>query len=732
MAPELIFDRCKFVEFGQEVDIYALGIVIWEIFAEKTVSEFHQNVREHSIRTSYVKLPIDVPKWIGKEIASCVNIHPQKRPKIDEIYKKFQILWSELEAKGSKIKSQSLGDSQIVQKLSGYWFKSSSGVSWKNFSITEQYEIENFYKEFKSSLLIKTNDSNYELQSSDVKLGICKFNFVQFTMKSLQTNKKYLIRRQKIPVQNEQEKTLKINIIGKSNKKTKKIQFHIDNETIENDSSDSISCVTYTYRKNKKNLFIQKIITKPPYFFEIKELKNEFINITLQFILKNDFNIQFPRILNYVSNYSFSLLLSSPNPSIPLYIENKFSDDFKNDLKSLLFPKFNELAHFYFNEIFQQMDQFAPNILAFNGKVYEDYSIFTGFGGYCYLLFKLSLLYPEKEEFYLLTAEKYLNLCNVNSDYSSISFYNGKCGIDALKLVIYSKLGKHEECKIATQNLLEISEFFTFPQLFNLHVSNGIAGYLISLLFVKKYVLPEFYIFEFFNAIKKSCEILCSFLSDCKLHISDLNGISGIIYSLLHDASILSDSDIELIRLYLSKIESLINNSNSDEFSFKNSPDLYYGVPIFLFLRAFEVFGEKNYLKIAKDTCEIIWKISIRRSGFSIASGSGCIIYALIYLFKVTNEIFYYNRALQLCSTFIDPEINVIVHAYKDRRRTDKGKNFHCNSLMKGIAGVACILFDIQFPETAALPGYYNDFYESKVPLLLMSSLRKSMTTQSI
>ena len=86
MAPELVGQTGAGVAFGPEVDIYALGILLWELFSGGTVQDFMQNNKQRFLsRTLVVPKVSNAPSWLNKLITKCCSTIPSKRPTASSI-----------------------------------------------------------------------------------------------------------------------------------------------------------------------------------------------------------------------------------------------------------------------------------------------------------------------------------------------------------------------------------------------------------------------------------------------------------------------------------------------------------------------------------------------------------------------------------------------------------------------------------------------------------------------
>ena len=94
MAPELCGFTGGNVAFGKEVDIYAFGIVLWELFSTNTVQDF-QLIQQQQKGTAINRIAAlrggskskigNIPAWLNKLIEKCCSTSPSKRPKASDV-----------------------------------------------------------------------------------------------------------------------------------------------------------------------------------------------------------------------------------------------------------------------------------------------------------------------------------------------------------------------------------------------------------------------------------------------------------------------------------------------------------------------------------------------------------------------------------------------------------------------------------------------------------------------
>lgn len=190
MAPELVGNNVGGlgVEFGPEVDIYALGVLFWELFSGQSVEKFQQqNIKNRAgfFPTSKVKQVVKVSHQslspnISKLIERCCSIIPSKRPSAKEV---LEILTSlqpasptgkeskpvrssgERPAKPLSL-SNMLFNSHMPAVQYDWCYQVESTKTWTPFSHVAANSIESYFQQFattNSPIIISINNKNYSI-----------------------------------------------------------------------------------------------------------------------------------------------------------------------------------------------------------------------------------------------------------------------------------------------------------------------------------------------------------------------------------------------------------------------------------------------------------------------------------------------------------------------------------------------------------------------------------------
>ena|SRR3990167_1651790 len=174
MAPELSGQTGAGVAFGPEVDIYAFGILLWELFSGGTVQEFAQQNKQRFLSRSMTAPKIaNVPPWLNKLISKCYSTVPSKRPTAQSILATLEsqkiaqppslvgsrpgneYLWSQYASFGRKQLSPELSE-HLEYKYQSYL---SSGMTPVVVHLPEPFLVD--FKEFISIIIVSPVSSLY-------------------------------------------------------------------------------------------------------------------------------------------------------------------------------------------------------------------------------------------------------------------------------------------------------------------------------------------------------------------------------------------------------------------------------------------------------------------------------------------------------------------------------------------------------------------------------------------
>lgn len=719
MAPELTE---KYLQFGFEVDIYSFGIVLWELFTGKSISIL--KTQGKSIRKKLNIITNNLPKWLDKLILQMVNVQPQKRPTSEFVYNQISKIWISYES--NKNSSENKSEYYYPSfEADAYWkyFKQNSNT-WKYFLEKEQKLIEENYKKY----LNENACSSILIQPFDIFSNSLLLNFNEFKMFENETENPeiYYFRRKRIP--KDPHSNTRFVVLSCECNLDSSLSFFVKSkdQTIE-DCTDVVLSVTYCYKDEGE--FIRTIKTKYPFSLTLQSNENEFVNICIELNGKPLQYFTYPlhftsqKLPNYEISYFDDL---TPQTNL---IEN--FNYFKELNDNSLIPK-KEILNILQNQcdvilstILLHCQEYSPLILLNNGKFEENFGLFNGISGYAYFLLKAakSGFYDDKKELLLSTAASVLRIAvnRTEYDFSNISFLQGSAGILAVQAVVSYEQKNIQDCASALQKLLKLSRMFSIaPAMFEKDVFEGYSGYMLSLLYVIKYLPPIIYLNSDIKLIlERLFKIICNNISNDIIYYKYKNafdyygaghGLAGILFTLLQFKNLSKNNEFKPV--ILNSIDFLISNIDENKEilvrKFSSEKNYYWCSGIVgiipTLLMAYQRFKIDKYLHKAIEICDNIWKNGLLKNGFFLCHGTAGSIYSLLHVYHVTDNDTFLNQAFMLCQTINDSRVQSIVNGYQDF-----GK-LHCFSLMEGICGTGCLALDmLKDPKNAAFPGYFND-----------------------
>ncbi|MCP5059099.1 MAG: hypothetical protein GY937_20535 [bacterium] len=116
---------------------------------------------------------------------------------------------------------------------------------------------------------------------------------------------------------------------------------------------------------------------------------------------------------------------------------------------------------------------------------------------------------------------------------------------------------------------------------------------------------------------------------------------------------------------------------------------------VFLFARAYEVFGERSYLEAAQRAAEHVWRYGLLRKGNGLCHGIAGNAYAFLALYRATGEETQLDRALQFAR-----------FSWSDRVTQAQRAADRPWSLYEGRLGTLCFYQDCLDPARARFPAF--------------------------
>lgn len=396
-----------------------------------------------------------------------------------------------------------------------------------------------------------------------------------------------------------------------------------------------------------------------------------------------------------------------------------------------------------------------------NGKKKVDYSMYSGTGGNIYAYWRYHLLKKNKglntdktikymKQAYdvnLLLVKKEENASEFSIYDQSSSFFHGPIGVYTMGCILSNEVNDEsaflENLKgVRKYKELALSNYSEDELLY------GNAGYLYSLsLIYKNCILSgnfktlckdiqsdmiDIIQFLFEIGINKKEEKNSNYMifpfprNESKKHTSKTylggaHGIFGVLYEMLVAINLLSENynneNIEIIKnvikndlIDLSKLQ--FDSGNFPSSLKKSSDDLIqfcHGATgaVFVYGLAYTIFKEELFLKIVSKCGDSIWERGILKKGNGICHGITGNSYGLYYIYKITSNPDWLNKAYCITIASLDKDIQIICSEYDNPQRMVTGIPDTPYSLMEGEGGTICFYSDIlNGSEFMLFPGY--------------------------
>ncbi|CAJ1410888.1 unnamed protein product [Effrenium voratum] len=179
------------------------------------------------------------------------------------------------------------------------------------------------------------------------------------------------------------------------------------------------------------------------------------------------------------------------------------------------------------------------------------------------------------------------------------------------------------------------------------------------------------------------------------------HGVVGIIFMLLHVPELLEDAQcLDTIRQTLQWLATaraapgnwpaVLGDRRAECVHF------CHGAPgaVFLYCKAYEVLREKQWLDLAQEAGELVWKYGLLKKGPGICHGIAGNGYTFLSLYRLTGDAHWLARAYHFAEQMATRQVK------EQSRKPDTPY-----SLYEGLAGTVCFLMDLRLrPKEAAFP----------------------------
>ncbi|OWM65648.1 lanC-like protein GCL1 [Punica granatum] len=301
-----------------------------------------------------------------------------------------------------------------------------------------------------------------------------------------------------------------------------------------------------------------------------------------------------------------------------------------------------------------------------------------------------------------------------------VTFLCGKGGVYAVGAVVANYLRDHQRRDFFLNLFLELAQERALPvgpEEGGLGMSYdllyGRAGFLWAALFINKHLgedtIPNELLMPIVDAVLAGGRAGASDITACPLmyrwhgtrYLGGANGLAGILQVLLHFP--LSEMRAEDVKGTLRYMRSnRFPHSGNYPSSQGNPRDKLVqwshgatGVGITL-CKASQVFpNDREFRDAAIEAGEVVWKSGLVKK-VGLADGVSGNSYAFLSLYRLTGEPIYEERAKAFAG--------FLYHNTTGLVRSGRAEN--ACSLYQGLAGTACLWFDLFNPENSKFPGY--------------------------
>ncbi|MED6134467.1 LanC-like protein gcl1 [Stylosanthes scabra] len=302
-----------------------------------------------------------------------------------------------------------------------------------------------------------------------------------------------------------------------------------------------------------------------------------------------------------------------------------------------------------------------------------------------------------------------------------VTFLCGRVGAYALGAVVANYMGDLSKRHLFLGLFIELAKERALPVGpeeggfgMSYDLLYGRAGFLWAALFINKYLgeeaVPSDILTPIIDAVLAGGRAGASDIKDCPLmyrwhgtrYLGAANGLAGILHVLLHFPLPSQDAeDVKgTLRYLMSKRFPHSGNYPSSEGNPRDKLVQWghgaTGMAITL-SKAAEVFPNDRELRDAAiEAGEVVWKSGLVKK-VGLADGVAGNAYSFLSLLRLTKERIYEERAKAFSCFLYQNATSLIADG-------DDGGNAY--SLFQGLAGTACLWFDLLSPHNSRFPGY--------------------------
>lgn len=352
-----------------------------------------------------------------------------------------------------------------------------------------------------------------------------------------------------------------------------------------------------------------------------------------------------------------------------------------------------------------------------------DPTVFTGLLGTAFTCLKSYQATGNHQD--LLLSAEIVDACALVAPSSKrhVTFLCGKAGAYAIGAVVANYRNDFQRRYVFLNLFVEMAQERALPVGpdeggfgMSYELLYGRAGFLWAALFINKHLgeetLPKNLLMPVVEALLAGGRVGASDKKDCPLmyrwhgtpYLGAAHGLAGILHVLLHFP--LSGQDTEDVKGTLRYIvRNRFPHSGNYPSSEGNLRDKLVqwshgatGVAITL-CKAAQVFSnDKEFRDAAIDAGEVVWKKGLVRK-VGLADGTSGNAYAFLSFYRLTGDKVYEERAKAFASFLFHNARDLVAAGHVPRGE-------HAYSLFHGLAGTACLWFDVASPENSRFPGF--------------------------
>ncbi|XP_010519354.1 PREDICTED: lanC-like protein GCL1 [Tarenaya hassleriana] len=353
-----------------------------------------------------------------------------------------------------------------------------------------------------------------------------------------------------------------------------------------------------------------------------------------------------------------------------------------------------------------------------SGAVVLDPTAYTGLLGTAFTCLRSYEVTRNRQD--LLTCAEIVDTCATVARASTrhVTFLCGRGGVYALGAVVYNHIGDHHKRDFFLGLFLELAEERALPAGpeeggfgMSYDLLYGRAGFLWAALFLNHHLghgsVPDDLLSPIVAAVVAGGRVGAADNEACPLlyrfhgtrYWGAANGLAGILHVFLHFR--LSEEDANDVKGTLRYMMSnRFPQSGNYPCSEGNPRDKLvqwaHGATCMAITlsKASQVFpNEREFRDAAIEAGEVVWNNGLVKK-VGLADGVAGNAYAFLSLFRLTGDRIYEERAIAFAS--------YLCHNARDLVENSE----HAYSLFRGLAGAACLWFDLVRPESSRFPGY--------------------------